>query len=104
MSQPKVCTRKPLFIYEKNPFKSNNAQDQVSQYLKNETDENKRKYIKNEITLYNYQENQRKNNYSNLDVKIITDKKRFWKTVKPNSRKSDRNSKKITDSQHTWHL
>ena len=37
--------------------------------------------------MYNYLQNLRKNNYSSLDVKIITENRRFWKTVKPNSRR-----------------
>ena len=39
-------------------------------YLRNKTDENKRKYTKQQ-------------NYCSLDVKNITDNKTFWKTVKP---------------------
>ena len=52
-------------------------------YLWNKTDENKRKYTKQQNYCVSLLRKSKKEYYSNLDVKNITDNKTFWKTVKP---------------------
>ena len=52
-------------------------------YLWNKTDENKRKYTKQQNYCVSLLRKSKKEYYSNLDVKNITDKKTFWKIVTP---------------------
>ena len=54
-----------------------------SQLLKNRTDENKIKYSKQRNYCISLLRKTRTQYYSNLDEKSVTDKKVFWKTVKP---------------------
>ena len=53
-----------------------------NKYLRNKTDENKRKYTKQQNHCVSRLRKSEREYYSNLDVKNITDKKTFWKTVK----------------------
>ena len=53
-----------------------------NKYLRNKTDENKRKYTKQQNHCVSHLRKSEREYYSNLDVKNITDKKTFWKTVK----------------------
>ena len=54
-----------------------------NKYLRNKTDKNKRKYAKQRNYCVSLQRKSKREYYSNLDVKNITDNKTFWKTVKP---------------------
>ena len=53
-----------------------------NKYLRNKTDKNKRKYTKNQSYCVSLLRKSKREYYSNLDVKNITDNKVFWKTVK----------------------
>ena len=53
-----------------------------NKYLRNKTDENKRKYTKQRNHCASPLRKSRREYYTNLDVKNITDDKTFWKTVK----------------------
>ena len=52
-------------------------------FLRNRSDENKRKYSKQRNYCVSLLRKTKKNYYSNLNEKKITDNKTFWKTVKP---------------------
>ena len=52
-------------------------------FLRNKSDENKRKYSKQRNYCVSLLRKIKKNYYSNLDKKKITDNKTFWKTAKP---------------------
>ena len=52
-------------------------------FLRNRSDENKRKYSKQRNYCVSLIRTAKKNCYSNLNEKKITDNKTFWKTVKP---------------------
>ena len=52
-------------------------------FLRNRSDENKRKYSKQRSYCVSLLRKTKKNYDSNLNEKKITDKKTFWKTVKP---------------------
>ena len=52
-------------------------------FLRNRSDENKRKYSKQQNYCVSLLRKTKKNYYSNLNEKKITDNKTFWKTVKP---------------------
>ena len=54
-----------------------------NKYLRNKTDKNKRKYTKQRNYCVSLLRKSKREYYSNLDVKNITDNKTFWKTVKP---------------------
>ena len=54
-----------------------------NKYLRNKTDENKRKYTKQRNYCAALLRKSKREYYSNLDVKNITDNKRFWKIIKP---------------------
>ena len=54
-----------------------------SKYLKNRTEENKKLYKKQRNFCSRLYKKEKKNYYSNLNLKDVTDNKRFWKTVKP---------------------
>ena len=54
-----------------------------NKYLRNKTDENKRKYTKQQNYCVSLLRKSKREYYSNLDVKNITDNKTFWKTIKP---------------------
>ena len=53
-----------------------------NKYLRNKTDENERKYAKQRNYCVSLLRKSKREYYSNLDVKNITDNKTFWKTVK----------------------
>ena len=53
-----------------------------NKYLRNKTDENKRKYTKQRNYCVSLLRKSKREYYSNLDVKNITDNKTIWKTVK----------------------
>ena len=53
-----------------------------NKYLRNKTDENERKYTKQRNYCVSLLRKSKREYYSNLDVKNITDNKVFWKTVK----------------------
>ena len=53
-----------------------------SKYLKNRTIENRAKYKKLNKFCSKLCKKERKNPYSNFELNVITDKKRFWKTIK----------------------
>ena len=53
-----------------------------NKYLRNKTDENKRKSKKQRNYCVSLLRKTKREYYSNLDVKNITDNKTFWKTVK----------------------
>ena len=52
-------------------------------FLRNRSDENKRKYSKQRNYCVSLLRKTKKNYYNNLNEKKITDNKTFWKTVKP---------------------
>ena len=52
-------------------------------YLKNITPENKEVYKKQKKYCSKLYKKERKSYYTNLDLKNITDNKRFWETMKP---------------------
>ena len=54
----------------------------LNKYLRNRTDENKRKSKKQRNYCVSLLRKTKREYYSNLDVKNITDNKTFWKTVK----------------------
>ena len=54
-----------------------------NKYLRNKTDENKKKYTKQRNYCVSLLRKSKREYYSSLDVKNITDNKTFWKTVKP---------------------
>ena len=54
-----------------------------NQFLKNRTDENKSRYTKQRNYCVSLLRKTKTQYYSNLDEKNVTDKKAFWKTVKP---------------------
>ena len=54
-----------------------------NKYLRNKTDENKRKYRKQRNDCASLLRKPKREYCSNLDVKNITDNNTFWKTVKP---------------------
>ena len=54
-----------------------------NKYLGNKTDENKRKYTRQRNYCVSLLRKTKREYYSNLDVKNITDNKTFWKIVKP---------------------
>ena len=53
-----------------------------NKYLRNKTDENKRKYTKQRNNCVSPLIKSKREYYTNLDVKNITDNKTFWETVK----------------------
>ena len=54
-----------------------------NKYLRNKTDENKKKYTKQRNYCVSLLRKSKREYYSSLDVENITDNKTFWKTVKP---------------------
>ena len=52
-------------------------------FLRNRSDENKRKYSKQQNYCVSLLRKTKKSYYNNLNEKKITDNKTFWKTVKP---------------------
>ena len=54
-----------------------------NKYLKNKTEENKRKYAQQRNYCVSLLRKSKREYYSTLDVKNITDNKTFWKAVKP---------------------
>ena len=54
-----------------------------NKYLRDRTNENKVHYNKQRNYFVNLLRKSKRDYYSNLDVKLISDNKKFWKTVKP---------------------
>ena len=54
-----------------------------NRYYRNKTDETRNAYKKQKHYCSNLYKKERKIYYANLDVRKITDNKRFWKTKKP---------------------
>ena len=54
-----------------------------NKYLKNPNKSNKHKYNKQRNYCVNLLRKEKNKYYKNLDVKLITDNKQFWKTIKP---------------------
>ena len=54
-----------------------------NQFLKNRTDENKRRCTKQRNYCVSLLRKTKTQYYSNLDEKNVTDNKAFWKTIKP---------------------
>ena len=54
-----------------------------NKYLTNPTVANKRKYTRYRNFCVNLFKKEKRQYYENLDPKLITDNKKFWKTVKP---------------------
>ena len=52
-------------------------------YFKHSSPANKKAYGKQKNLCSKLYKKERKKYYSNLDIKNITDKKKFWKTMKP---------------------
>ena len=67
-----------------------------NKYLRNKTDENKRKYTKQRNYCVSLLRKSKREYYSNLDVKNITDNKTIWKTVKSFLSDKITSSQKIT--------
>ena len=68
-----------------------------NKYLRNKTDENKRKYTKQQNYCVSLLRKSKREYYSNLDVKNITDNKTFWKTIKPFLSDKVTSTQKIND-------
>ena len=54
-----------------------------NRYYRNKTDETRNAYKKQNNYCSNLYKKERKRYYANLDVRKITDNKRFWNTMKP---------------------
>ena len=54
-----------------------------NKYLRNKTDENKKMYTKQRTCSASLLIRSKREYYSSLDLKNITDNKTFWKTLKP---------------------
>ena len=67
-----------------------------NKYLKNRNPENKTVYKKQKNYCSRLYKKERKRYYSNLNLKTITDNKRFWKTMKPFLTNKGVNNEKIT--------
>ena len=52
-------------------------------YLRKRSDENRKKYSKQRNYCLSLLRRTKRNYYSNLDAKSVTDNKTFWRTVKP---------------------
>ena len=67
-----------------------------NKYLRNKTVENKRKYTKQRNYCVSLLRKSKREYYSNLDVKNITDNKTFWKTVKLFQSNKETSTQRIT--------
>ena len=67
-----------------------------NKFLKNPNDENKDLYKRYRNYCVNLLRREKKKYYNNLDMKLILDNKKFWKTMKPFFSEKDNISKKIT--------
>ena len=67
-----------------------------NRFLKNRTEENKRKYTKQRNYCVSLLRKVKNKHYSNLNEKDVTDNKMFWKTVKPFFSDKVTSSEKIT--------
>ena len=67
-----------------------------NKYLQNSSNENKIRYKKQKIFCRRLYKKERKKFYSNLDIKIFTDNKQFWKTMKPFHNFKCNNASKIS--------
>ena len=54
-----------------------------NKFLKHKTDESRQAFVKQRNCCVCLLRKSRRNYYSNLNVKDITDNKKFWKTIKP---------------------
>ena len=54
-----------------------------NKFLRNPTKLNKIKYNKQRNYCVNILRNEKNKYYNSLDIKLITDNKQFWKTMKP---------------------
>ena len=68
----------------------------TNKYLKNPNNPTKLKYNKQRNYCVNLLRKEKKKYYNNLDVKLITDNKQFWKTIKPFFSDKHNMHKKIT--------
>ena len=67
-----------------------------NRFLKNPNEENKLKYNKQRNYCVNLLRKVKRNYYSNLNIKNITDNKKFWNTVKPLFSEKSNSGKNIT--------
>ena len=67
-----------------------------NQYHKNSTPENNAIYRKHKNYCSKLYKKERKKYYTNLNLRDITDNKKFWKTIKPMFSNNEQNGKKIT--------
>ena len=67
-----------------------------NQYHKNITPENNAIYRKHKNYCSKLYKKERKKYYTNLNLRDITDNKKFWKTIKPMFSNNEQNGKKIT--------
>ena len=67
-----------------------------NQYHKNSTPENNAIYRKHKNYCSKLYKKERKKYYTNLNLRDITDNKKFWKTIKPMFCNNEQNGKKIT--------
>ena len=65
-------------------------------YLKNRSDNNKREYKKQRDYCVSLLQKSKTNYYGNLNEKDLTDKKQFWRTVKPLLSDKIKSPEKIT--------
>ena len=54
-----------------------------NKFLKHKTDESRQAFVKQRNYCVSLLRKSKRNYYSNLNVKDITDNKKFWKTIKP---------------------
>ena len=54
-----------------------------NKFLKHKTDESRQVFVKQRNYCVSLLRKSKRNYYSNLNVKNITDNKKFWKTIKP---------------------
>ena len=83
---------KQMFVQDSHlPFINKTLSEEITmhmtrfcnKYLRNKIDENKKKYTKQRNYCVSLLRKSKREYYSSLDVKNITDNKTFWKTVKP---------------------
>ena len=67
-----------------------------NKFLKNTNNENKLKYTKHRNYCTKLFKKQKKMYYNSLDTKLVTDNKKFWKTVKPLFSENHFSNNKIT--------
>ena len=65
-------------------------------YYKTPSNDNNKAYRKQKFFCSRLYKKERKKYYANLDIRNITDNKKFWKTVKPLFSEKAQNFQKIT--------